>query len=216
MAARSLAEMDDTANRSPNVNEGKMPEDLERAMFFEHDIAMFRQTVSKFKGDVKSTLGHLTTVHNETCGCQIGHGSHEVANRVWNQKKVPFIELQKQSGLDFEDFLNRSLRLLMTNSLQNVQPMTEAEFWQTLRATSYQQPPIEEPKPSCSSHEAIEEDLADIHQFIANDIGSTELFLPNNNSSNAGRTFLAHSRSFSRLFAENRPNNNFDFARFAP
>ena len=190
MAAPQQTEMADIVNQSPTLNEGKMLEDLEQAMFFEHDIALFRQTVSKFKGDVKSTLGHLTTVHHETCGCQMGQGSHEAANRVWNQKKVPFIELQKQSGLDFEDFLNRTLRLLMTNSVQNVQPMTEAEFWQTLRASSYPQPPTEEPKPTCSSHEAIEEDLADIHQFIANDIGSTELFLPNNNSSsNSGRNF---------------------------
>ena len=75
----------------------------------------------------------------------------------------------------------------MTNSLLDIQPMTEAEFWQTLGATSFQQPPIQEPKPSCSNNEAIEEDLADIHQFIANDIGSTELFLPNSASSTAGK-----------------------------
>ena len=65
---------------------------------------MFKQILQKFKGDIKSTFSHLATVHNETCGCQIGLSSHaEVTNKVWNQKKVPFMELQKQSGLDFDD-----------------------------------------------------------------------------------------------------------------
>ena len=176
------------------TNDGKLVEDMERTLLHGQDIPMFRQAVNKFKGDIKNTLSHFTSVHNETCGCQIGHGSHEAANRVWNQKKVHFLELQKQSGLHFEDFLNRSLRLLMTNSVQNVQPMSEAEFWQTV--ANYQQPTIiQEPKPSCSNPEAIEEDLADIHQFIANDIAqqtfpsSSELYLPNNQSSTTGTEF---------------------------
>ena len=45
---------------------------------------MFKQILHKFKGDMKSTFSHLATVHNETCGCQIGSSSHaEVTNKVW-------------------------------------------------------------------------------------------------------------------------------------
>ena len=150
---------------------------------------MFKQILQKFKGDIKSTFSHLATVHNETCGCQIGLSSHaEVTNKVWNQKKVPFMELQKQSGLDFDDYLNRVLRLLVDNNIHNVQPLQEAEFWQTLRQTTFGHTKdangCQQPMEHCNE-ETIEEDLADIHSLIASDIGadsSQNLFLQSNNT----------------------------------
>lgn len=162
---------------------------------------LFKQILQRFKGDIKSTFSHLATVHNETCGCQIGLSSHaEVTNKVWNQKKVPFMELQKQSGLEFDDYLNRVLRLLVDNNIQNVQPLPESEFWQTLRQTSFCQPKdahgCQQPMEHCNE-ETIEEDLADIHSLIASDIGaesSQNLFLqPNNCSSSVASTTVASS-----------------------
>ena len=153
---------------------------------------MFKQILQKFKGDINSTFSHLATVHNETCGCQIGLSSHaEITNKVWNQKKVPFMELQKQSGLDFDDYLNRVLRLLVDNNIHNVQPLQEAEFWQTLRQTSFCQSKdangCQQPMEHCNE-ETIEEDLADIHSLIASDIGadsSQNLFLQSSNPSSS-------------------------------
>ena len=52
------------------------------------EAELLRPILTKFSGSMKSTLSHLTTVHNETCGCQTGSTSQEVINRVWNQKKV--------------------------------------------------------------------------------------------------------------------------------
>jgi hypothetical protein len=78
----------------------------ERAMVYDVDPVMLKPTLAKFRGDCKATLSHLFQVHTESCGCHIG-SDHEAANKIWNQKKVPFMELQKQSGLDFDDYLNR-------------------------------------------------------------------------------------------------------------
>ena len=94
--------------------------------------------------------------------------SQEVANKVWNQKKVPFMELQKQSGLDFEDYLNRVLRLLLTKSIHDISPVLESDFWKELR-TSYPSDNAKIPM------ESMEEDLADINNYIAKDIGPVEL-----------------------------------------
>ena len=44
-----------------------------------------------FSGNLKSTLSHLTTIHNETCGCQTDSSTHQTINKVWNQKKVLFM-----------------------------------------------------------------------------------------------------------------------------
>ena len=52
------------------------------------EAELIRPILTKFSGSMKATLSHLTTVHNETCGCQTGSTSQEVINRVWNQKKV--------------------------------------------------------------------------------------------------------------------------------
>ena len=124
--------------------------------------------LAHFSGSMKATLSHLTTVHNETCGCQTGSSTHETINRVWNQKKVLFMELQKQCGLEeFEDFLNRVLRLLLTNSIRDIPPLSESEFWMMLR-TSYQP---EVAKAPCTAMDSMEEDLADINNLIAKDIG---------------------------------------------
>jgi hypothetical protein len=131
-------------------------------------VIMFKPILDKFAGSMKSTLNHLTTVHNETCGCQIGSTSHEATNKVWNQKKVSFMELQKQSGLEFEDYLNRVLGLLLTNSIRDVQPLSESEFWLTLRTTYPDNP---KPMTQCNV-ETMEEDLADINNLIAKDIGA--------------------------------------------
>ena len=100
--------------------------------FSESDDTL-KPILSRFSGNMKATINHLATIHNETCGCQMGSTSQEVVNKAWNQKKVPFMELQKQSGLDFEDYLNRVLRLLLTNSIRNIPPVSESEFWMTLR-----------------------------------------------------------------------------------
>ena len=136
--------------------------------------SLLHPLLNRFSGNRKATLGHLITVHNETCGCQMASASQEATNRAWNQKKVFFMELQKQYGLDeFEDFLNRVLRLLLTHSLRDVHPLTEAEFWMTLRTSSYPLPSETEAKPmtmSCSVN-SMEEDLADINNLIAKDIG---------------------------------------------
>ena len=161
---------------------------------------MFKQILQKFKGDIKSTFSHLATVHNETCGCQIGLSSHaEITNKVWNQKKVPFMELQKQSGLEFDDYLNRVLRLLVDNDIHNVQPLQEAEFWQTLRQTSFCQSKdangCQQPIDHCNQ-ETIEEDLADIHSLIASDIGadsSQNLFLQSNNATTSASSVSSAS-----------------------
>lgn len=163
---------------SPNSTQlnSTMLDDWERLILYEQDHTMFKQILHKFKGDIKFTLSHLTTVHNETCGCQIGSSSHaEMTNKIWNQKKVSFMELQKQSGLDFDDYLNRVLRLLVDNNIQNVQPLPESEFWQTLQQTSFCQPKVSngchQPMEHCNQA-TIEEDLADIQRLIANDIGA--------------------------------------------
>ena len=78
----------------------------ERAMLYDMEMMMLKPTLEKFGGDCKATLTHLCQVHTESCGCHIGP-DHEAANKIWNEKKVPFMELHKQSGLDFDDYLNR-------------------------------------------------------------------------------------------------------------
>ena len=143
--------------------------------FSESDETL-KAILPRFSGNIKATISHLATVHNETCGCQMPNPSQEVANRVWNQKKVPFMELQKQSGLDFEDYLNRVLRLLLTNpNISQVPPLSESEFWMTLR-NSY---PADNAKIECNA-DSMEEDLADINNLIAKDIGGelNQVFMP--------------------------------------
>ena len=111
---------------------------------------------------MEATLGHLTTVHSETCGCQTASTSHEAINRIWNQKKVLFMELQKQSGLEeFEDFLNRVLRLLLTNSIRDIPPLSESDFWMLLRSEN------NKGLIPCITSDSMEEDLADINNLIA-------------------------------------------------
>ena len=146
---------------------------MEGWAFSEYDDTL-KPILDHFSGNMKATINHLTTVHNETCGCQMDSASQEVANKVWNQKKVPFMELQKQSGLDFEDYLNRVLRLLLTKSIHDISPVLESDFWKELR-TSYPSDNAKIPM------ESMEEDLADINNYIAKDIGPVELnqvFLP--------------------------------------
>lgn len=62
--------------------------------------------MEKFNGNGPAMYAHLCHVHTEACGCQISP-EHEAENKVWHQKKVQFMELHKQSGLEFDDFLNR-------------------------------------------------------------------------------------------------------------
>lgn len=151
---------------------------MEGWAFSESDDDTLKPILDHFSGNLKATMNHLATVHNETCGCQfMDSASQEVANKVWNQKKVPFMELQKQSGLDFEDYLNRVLRLLLTNSIHAISPVLESDFWKTLR-TSY---PTDNAK-IVESMESMEEDLDDINHLIAKDIGASvelnQVFLP--------------------------------------
>ena len=65
---------------------------------------MFKQILHKFKGDMKSTFSHLATVHNETCGCQIGSSSHaEVTNKVWRRWILCSITFLEKSTILFCD-----------------------------------------------------------------------------------------------------------------
>lgn len=130
---------------------------------------MLGTILPRFAGSMEATLSHLVTVHNETCGCQTGSSTQEAINRVWNQKKVLFMELEKQCGLtDFEDFMNRVLRLILTNPVTETPPLSESEFWMTLRTTSCY--PENSSKLPCNA-DSMEEDLADINNLIAKDIG---------------------------------------------
>ena len=104
----------------------------EKACLFEKDIDIFHALLKKFI-TIPATVGHLITVHNEACGCQVG-SIHESSNKVWNQKKVAFLELQKLSGLDFDDYLNRALRLLIMQEIQVIEPISEGDFWMQLRS----------------------------------------------------------------------------------
>jgi hypothetical protein len=78
-------------------------------------------------------------------------------NKVWNQKKVLFMELHKLTGLSFDEFLNRTLRLLLNNTLQEVAPLSESEFWKSLR-----QPLALKAPTDSSSIKLDDEELADI------------------------------------------------------
>ncbi len=81
--------------------------DWEKSLLYDAEqFVLLKPTVEKFNGNFKNMLTHLFHVHTEACGCQIG-SEHEITSKVWNQKKVPFMELQKQSGLEFDDYLNR-------------------------------------------------------------------------------------------------------------
>ena len=144
----------------------------EKNTLFENDIIMFRALLQKFS-TVQSTVSHLITIHNETCGCHIGNSHHEASNKIWNQKKVQFMELQKISGLDFEDYLNRVLRLLVTANILNVDPLPESEFWLTLRvmmASTNQTSTVTSHNKLEEKYSLIEEDLNDIHNYIASEI----------------------------------------------
>ncbi|TRY63880.1 hypothetical protein TCAL_10346 [Tigriopus californicus] len=124
-----------------------------------------RPILEKFNRDVRNTLGHLVNVHNETCGCHF-NGISEV-NRVWNQKKVPFLELQKSSGLSFEDYMSRALRLLMRTRIQDVEPLSEPDFW-VIMSQCYA--PTETTVVSPDKPTIDDEELNDIQNFILNDI----------------------------------------------
>ena len=72
------------------------------------------------------------------------------------------MELQKQCGLEeFEDFLNRVLRLLLTNSIRDIPPLSESDFWMLLRSEN------NKGLIPCITSDSMEEDLADINNLIA-------------------------------------------------
>jgi hypothetical protein len=123
---------------------------------------MFRSILEKFNRDIKASLTHILIIHNETCACQIECASE--VNKVWNQKKLAFLELQKLSGLTFDDYLGRVLRLLLNNNLQNVEPLSESDFWQHLRH------PFPSPSQTNKGGTIDDEELADIQSFIMKDI----------------------------------------------
>ena len=134
---------------------------------------MFRPILEKFGRDIKVTLTHLLTVHNETCGCHIDCAPSEL-NRVWNQKKVAFMELHKLSGLSFDDFLSRILRLLLNSNIRDVEPLQEPDFWLYLRQPFSS---VVEPQPPCSTATKgtiDDEELADIQNYILNDIDTSQ------------------------------------------
>ena len=176
-------------------------QDWELCLRLEAYNVMFRPVLEKFRRDIKVTLTHLLTVHNETCGCHIDCAPTEM-NRVWNQKKVAFMELHKLSGLSFEDFLSRILRLLLNSNIQNVEPLHEPDFWLYLRQPfssvhveqqqqQQQQQQPQQQTPSSSNTVAVpaaaapapaptkgtpidDEEFADIQNYILNDIDSSQ------------------------------------------
>ena len=71
------------------------------------------------------------------------------------------MELQKQCGLEeFEDFLNRVLRLLLNNSIRDIPPLSESDFWILLRSENNK-------GLNPYTADSMEEDLADINNLIA-------------------------------------------------
>ena len=71
------------------------------------------------------------------------------------------MELQKQCGFEeFEDFLNRVLRLLLNNSLRDIPPLSESDFWILLRSENNK-------GLNPYTADSMEEDLADINNLIA-------------------------------------------------
>ena len=152
-------------NCSSSSSSIQVLQDWELCMRLESYNGMFRSILEKFHRDIKACLSHVLIIHNETCACQDVVASD--VNRVWNQKKLAFLELQKLSGLSFDDFLGRVLRLLLNNNLQNVEPLSESDFWQHLRQPYHQSPN----QASSSKGGTIDDDeLADIQSFIMSDI----------------------------------------------
>ena len=153
------------ANCSSSSSSVQVLQDWELCMRLESYNGMFRSILEKFHRDIKACLSHVLIIHNETCACQDVVASD--VNRVWNQKKLAFLELQKLSGLSFDDFLGRVLRLLLNNNLQNVEPLSESDFWQHLRQP-YHQSPNQAPPPKGGTID--DDELADIQSFIMSDI----------------------------------------------
>lgn len=171
----TMNEMASCALSSPSI---QAMQDWDLNLKLETANPIFKPLLDKFNRDTKASLSHLLTVHNETCGCQTDCGASEL-NRVWNQKKVAFMEMHKLSGLPFEDFLNRILHLLLSNPIQNVQPLSESDFWLHLRQPYPPPPPppqglpentVTSPHSIVKSNTIDDEELADIQSFIMNDI----------------------------------------------
>ena len=114
----------------------------------------------------QTSLAHMRTVHNETCGCDLvtfNNITNEL-NKAWQARRSAFIELHKarfpNNAITFDDFLSRILRVGLATNFQNVSPMSEGDFWLHLRGPSTSSP--------------IEDELADIHNFILEETrGST-------------------------------------------
>lgn len=153
------------ANCSSSSSSIQVLQDWELCMRLESYNGMFRSILEKFHRDIKACLSHVLIIHNETCACQDVVASD--VNRVWNQKKLAFLELQKQTGLSFDDFLGRVLRLLLNNNLQNVEPLSESDFWQHLRQPYHQSP---NQAPASKGGTIDDDELADIQSFIMSDI----------------------------------------------
>ena len=153
------------ANCSTSSSSIQVLQDWELCMRLESYNGMFRSILEKFHRDIKACLSHVLIIHNETCACQDVVASD--VNRVWNQKKLAFLELHKLTGLSFDDFLGRVLRLLLNNNLQNVEPLSESDFWQHLRQP-YHQSPNQPPAPKAGTID--DDELADIQSFIMSDI----------------------------------------------
>lgn len=100
-----------------------------------------RALLNRHDRDTTSALGHLVAVHSEACNCcQNSSDSNEdscVRNeKIWKSKKSAFVEACKLTGLSFEDFLSRVLSLILSNTMQNVEPVNEADLWIYLRQNS--------------------------------------------------------------------------------
>ena len=124
----------------------------------QHEAPSWRALVKKF-GSSESAFGHVLNLHDEACGCHHhDDGRQERNNRIWNQKKVHFLELQKASGMFLLEFLERILRLVMTSNLSAVTPVDDSEFWTHLR------------KVTCPDPAVLEADLEEINHLIATDL----------------------------------------------
>ncbi|XP_071746172.1 uncharacterized protein [Lepeophtheirus salmonis] len=145
---------------------------------FPRDKPIFEILLKKFSSDIPSLLSHLLTMHNESCGCHLSdYDSQKTYNQIWNQKKLQFMELHKLvSQMDFEEYLNRVLRLLIHADIPGTLPLPEAEFWASLRnrIISGNEEILEEAYPPSF----VEEELNDIHNYIEKEMTSSELTSP--------------------------------------
>ncbi len=103
-----------------------------------------RQVLSRFGRDLPAGLAHLLAVHEGACRCCSSRDNSDqddakTLSKTWSHRKAAFVAACKLSGLSFDDFLLRVLKLVMANSgnMQGVDPVSEEELWMYLRQNGY-------------------------------------------------------------------------------